>query len=185
MTKEVVVYHSGYGHTKKVAEQVAKGASSVAQTEVTLLSVEEVQGDFTPFNEADGIIFGAPTYMGSYSAQFKAFIDAASKIWLKQGWKDKLAAGFTNSGGLSGDKLNTLHSLYVNAMQHSMIWVSAGIATAGPSPNDINRIGSYSGLMTQADNASPEVTPPQADLQTAEQFGARFAHAVARWVKGK
>jgi NAD(P)H dehydrogenase (quinone) len=185
MAKVVVVYHSGYGHTKKVAEHVAKGAGSIAGTDVKLISVDEVKGDFTAFNEADGIIFGAPTYMGCYSAPFKSFIDAASKIWMSQGWKDKLAAGFTNSGGLSGDKLSTLNALYINAMQHSMIWVSVGITPTGTKPEDVNRIGSYSGLMTQADNAPADVTPPSGDIKTAEQFGARFATIAARWVKGK
>lgn len=185
MAKIVVVYHSGYGHTKKVAEHVAAGVTEVAGVSVTLVNVDEFKDDFTLFNEADGIIFGAPTYMGGPSAQFKVWIDKASRVWLKQLWRDKIAAGFTNSGGLSGDKLNTLNSLYINAMQHSMIWVGMGIAAEGKEVDKINRCGSYSGLMTQADNASPEVTPPPADLKTAEMFGRRVAEATVRWMAGK
>lgn len=184
MSKIVVVYHSEYGHTRKVAEHVANGARSVAGSDVKLISVDDVKGDFTPFNEADAIIFGAPTYMGGPSAQFKAFIDAASKVWLTQRWKDKIAAGFTNSGSLCGDKSSTLNSLFISAMQQSMIWVSTGISSSGKGLNDVNRLGGYSGLMTQADNASVEITPPPGDLKTAEQFGARIAEITARWVKG-
>jgi multimeric flavodoxin WrbA len=55
---------------------------------------------------AEAIIFGAPTDTGGPSAQFKAFEDASSHAVMTQGhgWKDKIAAGFTNSGSRSGDK---------------------------------------------------------------------------------
>ena len=54
-------------------------------------------------------IFGAPTYMGSPSAQFKAFAEATSKVRADNlRWKDKIAAGFTNSQAINGDKLNSL-----------------------------------------------------------------------------
>ena len=69
---------------------------------------EKDEANWDKLNAADGIIFGAPTYMGGVSAPFKAFIDAASKVWFQQGWKDKTAAGFTNSGSYSGDKLSAL-----------------------------------------------------------------------------
>ena len=76
---------------------------------------------------ADAIIFGCPTYMGSPSWQFKRFADASSRPWYVQEWKDKIAAGFTNSAGMNGDKFNTLVDLFTLAMQHSMIWVGTGI----------------------------------------------------------
>jgi NAD(P)H dehydrogenase (quinone) len=69
------------------------------------------------------LIFGSPTYMGGVASQLKAFIDAASGIWFAQGWKNKIAGGFTHSGSPSGDKQGTLLYLAINAAQHSMIWV--------------------------------------------------------------
>lgn len=47
-------------------------------------------------------------------------------------WRDKVAAGFTNSGSKSGDKVNTLISLAIFAAQHHMHWVSLGL---GPGWN--------------------------------------------------
>lgn len=186
MAKIVVVYHSGAGHTAQVAKAVVRGAESVAGTTVTLLSVDDVKGDFTKFNEADCIIFGCPTYMGGPSAQFKTFIDSASKIWFVQGWKDKLAAGFTNSGGLSGDKLHTLNSLYINAMQHGMIWIGNPQMPTGTTGDDVNRIASWSGVMTQSNQGtSPEQAPPPGDIKTAENFAVRVAELTLRFVKGK
>ena len=110
--KVAIVYHSGYGHTAVVAEHVAKGAGEVPGVEAALYKVEDLaspdNGPWDQLAAADAIIFGAPTYMGSASAPFKQFADASSKVWFTQGWKDKLSAGFTNSGSWSGDKLNTL-----------------------------------------------------------------------------
>ena len=186
MPKIVVVYHSGYGHTKKAAEAVARGAEGVSGAEVTLINAVDVADDFSAFAPPDAIIFGAPTYMGGPSAEFKKFIDAASKVWFRQGWKDKVAAGFTNSGGLSGDKLNTLQCLYTNAMQHGMIWVGQAEMVGGTTPNDVNRLSSFTGLMTQSDpKTSPEETPPAGDLKTAEMFGARVATITAQFIKGR
>jgi len=184
--KVVVVFHSGYGHTKAQAEAVHKGASEVAGVTATIITSDDAQKNWDSLNQADAIIFGCPTYMGGPSARFKAFIDAASRIWSAQGWKDKLAAGFTNSGSPSGDKLNTLNSLYINAMQHSMIWVGLGEMNTGKGAGDvdgINRLGSYSGAMAQSPQG--EAVPVKSDLETASRLGKRVAQAAVRWAKGR
>ena len=194
MASIAVVYHSGFGHTKKVAEHVTKGVRSQDETKVELLSVEQLtdkdEANWAKLAAADGIIFGAPTYMGGVSAPFKAFIDAASRVWSRQGWRDKTAAGFTNSGSYSGDKLSALIQLHINAMQHGMIWVGTGMLPGGDGknyagPNEINRIGSFSGLMTQGLQDSPDVTPGPGDLKTAELFGKRFAEVTQQFVRGR
>ncbi|WP_198418838.1 flavodoxin family protein [Cryobacterium psychrophilum] len=71
-------------------------------------------------------IFGTPTYTGSASDAFHAFAEASSKPWMQRTWQDKLAAGFTNSGSMSGDKLHTLQHLSLLAALHGMHWVSLG-----------------------------------------------------------
>jgi len=98
VAKVSVVYHSGYGHTKVIAEAVVRGAQSVAGTQVELVSVEEAESHWGTLEAADAIIFGTPTYMGSVSGPFKMFMDASAKVWFEQKWKDKLAAGFQLSG---------------------------------------------------------------------------------------
>ena len=60
-----------------------------------------------------------------------------------------LAAGFTNAGGLCGDKVNCLIDLALFAAQHSMIWVSQGLFY---DDTGINRMGSWLGLQAQSDN---------------------------------
>ena len=181
MKNIAIVYFSAYGHTKKVAKHIQMGVESIKGVSAYLLSVDEIH-DVEAVSEYDAIVFGAPTYMGSVPYQFKKFMDDSSKVWLKQGWKNKLAAGFTNSGSLSGDKFAVLMQLCTFACQHGMIWLSLGIEnTSGQFENTsghleaLNRMGSSLGLMTQSENDSPEVTPPVGDKRTAELFGQRIA----------
>ena len=181
MSKIAIVIHSGYGHNNVVAESVKTGAESIPGTQVSLLAVEDVEAHWADLEAADAIIFGSPTYMGNVSAPFKAFMDASSKPWLEQKWKDKLAAGFTISGSPSGDKLNTLQSLMIFAMQHGMIWV--GNAEMPYNEEGINRLGSFTGLMAQAGQVAPDVEPNAADRRSAEKLGQRVATATARWTK--
>lgn len=185
MSKITVVYHSGYGHTAKLAQSVHDGAMRVPGTTVSLLKVEDADQNWDLLNASDAIIFGAPTYMASASAPFKAFMDATSHLWIKQAWKDKIAAGFTNSGSQSGDKLNTLIELMLFAMQHGMIWTGLGLLpgnnTSKGSPEDLNRLGSYVGAMAQSNNdQGPDVVPPDSDLRTAAALGERVAKLASR-----
>lgn len=179
MTQIAIVFHSGFGHTRVVAERVQAGAESLAGTRVTLIPVEEIDTHWATLEAADAIVFGSPTYMGNVSGPFKVFMDASSKPWLEQKWKDKVAGGFTISGSPSGDKLNTLQSLMIFAMQHGMVWV--GNAELPYNPEGINRLGSMTGVMAQAGQVAPEVEPNEADRLTAERFGQRIAMATARW----
>lgn len=188
MVKVAVVYFSSNGHNEQLAIAVAEGAKSVSGTEAVTLAI--VGSDITngrwkndsiiaELNSADAIVFGTATYMGGYAGQFKAFIDACSSIWFAQGWKDKIAAGFTHSLGLSGDKLNTLQGLVVNAMQHGMVWVGSAELARGNSPENMNRLTSHVGVMAQSNNDQPNIGP--GDRQTAVQLGKRVAEAAKRW----
>jgi multimeric flavodoxin WrbA len=177
MTKTVVVYHSGYGHTQRVAQFVAEGAKA------TLVAIDAdgniTDAEWETVNAADVIIFGSPTYMGMASWQFKKFADATSKQWFGSAWKDKVAGGFTISASPSGDKLSTIQYFITLAMQQGMVWVGQ------PAMNDgnINRIGSNSGVMAQVGPTSPAADIPQGDLDTAKAYGERVA-AVAAKLRG-
>ena len=182
MVHIAVVFHSGYGHTHRMAQAVAEGADG------ELVAID-ADGNLPPegweqLKSADAIIFGSPTYMGSVSWQFKKFADASSKAWFAQKWKDKLAAGFTNSAGMNGDKQATLNTLFTLAMQHGMIWVSQGLMpanTKGAQRNDVNYLVSYSGAIAQSpsDAGANDMLP--GDLETARLFGERVAAIAARF----
>jgi NAD(P)H dehydrogenase (quinone) len=184
MSKIVIVFHSGYGHTAKVAQAVAEGAGG------TLLAIDAEgnlpAGGWEQLAAADAIVFGSPTYMGSVSWQFKKFADASSKPWFSQQWKNKLAAGFSNSATMNGDKLSTLHYLFTLSQQHSMLWVGTGMMPSNAKAstrNDINYVGSSSGLMTStpSDASTDEMVP--GDIATARAFGRRVAEAATLLAK--
>ncbi len=185
-TKVAVVYHSGYGHTKVQAEAVSAGANSVDGVESVLIEATEAAEHLELLSDADAIIFGSPTYMGTVSAPFKAFMDASSSIWMEQGWKDKLAGGFTNSASQTGDKTGTLQTMSVFAAQHGMVWIGLDLppgnnSTSG-SEDAMNRMGASMGAMAQSlADVGPDVGPPKADQQTAHHYGARVAKSTLRW----
>jgi len=184
-----VVYHSGFGQTQKQAEAVAAGATAGGARAV-LVPVAEAEARIAEITAADAIIFGAPTYMGSVSAPFKAFMDYSSQVWYGRGWKDKLGAGFTNSASQSGDKFNTLVQLATFGAQHGMIWVGLdllpGNNNSKGSVEDLNRLGSFLGAMAQSNaDEGPDKGPIQSDLKTAEHLGKRVAVLAAQFVAAK
>jgi multimeric flavodoxin WrbA len=188
--KVCVIYHSGYGHTARLAESVAAGVRRVDGVECLIVSVEELENAeadaWSRIDQADAMIFGCPTYMGSPSAGIKKFMEMTSPRWFEQKWADKLAAGFTNSGSHNGDKQNTLVGLATFAAQHGMVWINLNILpgnnTAKGTVDDPNRLGSCLGAMSQSNiDQGPDLVPPQTDLDTGARLGERVALCTRRW----
>ncbi len=182
MSKIVVVYHSGYGHTQRVAEHVVAGAGATALAIDAEGNLPE--GGWDLLNAADAIIFGTPTYMGGPSWQFKKFADASSKAWFTRAWQDKLFAGFTCSASPIGDKGVTMGYLQTLASQQGGLWVSLGMMpanTKASTRNDVNSLGGSVGLMVQcpSDGSADEI--PQGDLDTAKRFGQRVAEVSGKF----
>ncbi|WP_432379534.1 flavodoxin family protein [Duganella sp. P38] len=184
MSKVIIVYHSGYGHTKRVAEYVGEGAGG------ELLAIDAEgnlpEGGWDKLAAADAIIFGAPTYMGSPSWQFKKFADATSKVWFTRGWQDKVFGGFSNSASFNGDKQVSLIALQTLASQHGGIWVSLGLAPANTKAaqrTDLNNLGGSVGLLVQSPSDASVDEIPQGDLDTAKAYGKRVAEVAARLAK--
>ena len=183
MAKIALVYHSGYGHTGKQAEAVHRGAAGVPGAEAQTLAIsaegELPEGGWEAIAAADAVIFGSPTYMGGPSWQFKKFADASSRPWFGQAWKDKVAAGFTNSATMNGDKFSTMTYLFTLAMQQSMIWIGVGLMPANSKASkhgDVNYVGGFAGaLSVSPSDSSPDEFPNAGDLETARLLGERVA----------
>ena len=130
MIKIALVYFTNTG----VTGQLMKAAYSEIEKDgiepvfCEILGKEIIEGRFTnqklmnSLHSCDAIIFGSPTYMGSVTAQFKAFADATSDLWLDQRWAGKIAAGVTSGTGLNGDQTSTLQYFSTLSSQHGMIW---------------------------------------------------------------
>lgn len=176
--KTAIVYHSGYGHTTRMATAIAEGSGPGAVLVAIDAEGNIAEDAWQVLADADAILLGSPTYMGGPSWQFKRFADASSKIWFEGGWQNKIFGGFTNSASINGDKLNTLEYFFLLAGQHAGIWVGMDIKPANVKASkrdDLNRMGSYIAPMAQTPaDASPEEMS-SGDLETARLYGVRVA----------
>ncbi|ODQ90549.1 NADPH-dependent FMN reductase [Mycolicibacterium flavescens] len=184
-----MAYHSGFGHTAHLADAVAAGAAEAGArvTHVVLDAITET--DWEALDSADAIVFGSPTYMGNVSAGFQAFAEKTGRRCIEGTWRDKVGAGFTNSGAKSGDKLSTLISLAVFAAQHHMHWVNLGLPPGWNSStadeNDLNRLGFWLGAGAQTDvDADPARVHPS-DAQTCHHLGHRVASVTQQMRLGR
>ncbi|MFS4096288.1 flavodoxin family protein [Streptomyces sp. AF1A] len=191
MTTPVVsiAYHSGYGHTAALAEAVRAGAAE-AGAEVHLIKVDEItEEQWETLDRSDAIVFGSPTYMGTASGAFHVFAEATSKRWFGQDWRDKLAAGFTNSASKSGDKLHTLQFFQTLAAQHGMHWVNLGLLpgwnSTTASENDLNRLGFFAGAAAQSNTDEGPEAVHKSDLATAEHLGRRVTETARALRRGR
>ena len=177
-----VVFHSGYGHTQRLAQAVADGAGA------HLIAID-AEGNLPPggweaLAAADAIIFGAPTYMGGPSWQFKKFADASSKPWYVQTWKDKLFAGFTNSSAMNGDKHATIAYFWTLAMQHGGLWAGLGMLPSNDKAatrNSPNYVGGYAGALATSPTDASSAEMAKGDLETARALGERVAALAAKF----
>jgi NAD(P)H dehydrogenase (quinone) len=185
MTNVAIVFHSGFGHTKALAEAVAKGAELVSGVKANLIPVGEAEAREAELDAADAIIFGSPTYMGGVSAEFAKFKDWTCKRWMTRVWQDKIASGFTTSASWGGDKHNTLYQMLTLAAQHGMVWVGLGLPPGNNhskgSIDDLNRTGASIGLMAQAHGDQGVEGIGASEFRTAELLGKRVAEATQRW----
>lgn len=186
MTTVSIVYFSGYGHTAKQAQAVHAGASAVTTSNLIAIDKEGniTEADWATLAASDAIIFGSPTYMGNAAWQFKKFADASSKPWFTGQWRDKIAAGFTNSASMNGDKFATISSFITLAMQHGMVWIGTGMMPSNKKSaerNDVNYLAGFSGALAQSpSDGSAEEGPLPGDLETAKLFGQRVAEYAKR-----
>lgn len=181
MAKAVIVYFSGYGHTKRAAEVAAQGADAELIEIDAEGNVPEASWD--TLSEAKAIIFGSPTYMGSAPWQFKKFADATSKKWFTRDWQDKVFGGFTNSASLNGDKQVTLIFLQTLASQHGGIWVSLGLSPSNAKAatrGDVNNLGGSVGALLQSPSDASADEISDGDLETVKLYAARVAEVAKR-----
>lgn len=178
MTTVTIIYYSATGNTKTMAESVLSGVNSIEGIQSHLIAIDGkdiIEGRWNnqdvlkTLDESDAIIFGTPTYMGSVSTQLKSVFDGVVDRYMKERWKNKIAAGFTVSAALAGDKMNALMTQVIFSMQMGMIWV--GIGNNGSANDGINRLGINLGATGQAHG---EELPPE-DLKTGEYLGKRVA----------
>lgn len=171
------IYNHQRCFTKTLSDYIHIGIQS-ENLESKLYSLEFICKNLELLDEVDSIIFGTPTYFGNVSANMKKFMDSTVNIWDNRKWNKKIAAGFTHSSSLSGDKQSALMSIFIFAQQHGMIWAGIDLKSNEKVKNfdvNLNRLGSWVGLMAESPNKAKTLKINVSDIKTAEYFGARIA----------
>lgn len=81
MAKVAVIYHSKYGNTRRVAEEIASGIEEVSGVETIVVDVKEV--DLNRISDSDAILIGSPNHMGKQTRRIRKFIDGLGEANLK------------------------------------------------------------------------------------------------------
>ena len=113
----MIGYDSKLGHTKKMAEEIAKGVESVDGVEVIIKHVDTIAP--TELLEVEGLLVGSPTYFGLMSAKVKDFFDQSISVFKKL--DGKVGGAFTSSGGIACGAETTIQSILAALLIHGMI----------------------------------------------------------------
>lgn len=120
-----IVYHSETGNTKKVAQVIADAAGQVEGIEAKAMSVDTIDKNF--IDESSTVIFGCPTYCGTFSWQLKRFIDTS-----RVNVKGKLGGVFVTENFLGGGADVAELSLVGCLLVRGMLIYSGGAADGQP-----------------------------------------------------
>jgi len=184
------------GEADIIAMHIASGAELHSNVTTSIIYADNAHSQQDALNNAHAIVLSSPTYFGTVSAKIKSFMDQTEEIWKKRQWQNKIAAAFTHSKCICGDKMNTLNDMYIFAAQHGMIWVGLDLlpelratdhfikeyqlqefTKAHPQRKlTLNRLGSWTGLMCGSKINTDKLSISSAsDLATAKYFGTRIA----------
>ena len=151
MVKMLVTYYSRSGHTKAMAEAIAKAAQE-AGADVDLLHVDQV--DVKALPEYDCLVAGSPTYYGTMTAEVKSMFDKSVKVHNKL--TGRLGGAFASSGMRAGGNETTVTAILLCWLVHGMLVSgSAGsdhygpVAIGAPDEHALKACAEYGRRMTE------------------------------------
>lgn len=201
-TNVLIVYYSAYGHIFRMAKAVEEGAQSVADTEVRLRRVAELEQAAAGLSKsehyriaqeaqkdvpiathddlvwADGICWGTPTRYGNMTAQMKQFIDSTGRLWMQGALEDKASGVFVSTGTIHGGQETTAITTMIPLLHLGMVLVGTPY---GQNPQILvtDGIGSSPygpGTLAGSDGSRQ---PVEAELTTARNLGSRVTKVAA------
>jgi len=140
----LVVYYTGTGNTKRMAEEIGKGAEQLG-VNVQIKSVEECE--LSDLAEADGIAVGSPTYFSNVAWQVKKLIDESITLYRKgHQLRDKVGGCFT-SVGTRRDGKDCIRMLELAlGFHHKLKMVTGIIRASGDRWEDVSKICQQYGM---------------------------------------
>lgn len=125
--KVLIVFYSKSGTTRKLAEGIARGVSSVGGAEAVLKTADEVTKD--DFLECAGLIAGSPVYFGVMAAELKKVFD--DFVGTRTKMEGKVGAAFATSADPTGGKETTMMSIIQCLLIYGMVVVGDPMAATG------------------------------------------------------
>lgn len=165
----LVTYHSGTGHTEKMARGVVEGAKSLAGTTVVVKEVGLVTAE--DLFSADALVVGSPVYWSNMAGPVKTFIDNWQfkfGVWPDLKLKNKVGAAFATGGQVSSGKELTMLGILAAMLGNQMIVVSGG--------------GAF-GASATTEGESPGIDDKE--LAAAKELGRRVAEVTQLVVRGR
>ena len=160
MQPVLVLYYSRHGSTKRLADAIAQGVSSLDVPVIvrTVKSTSDTRGDtetkdassavpevtLQELEQCSALALGSPTRFGNMAAPVKHFLDSTSSQWLKGALIDKPACVFTSSSSMHGGQESTLLSMMVPLIHHGM--VICGLPYSEPELHNTTMGGSPYGV---------------------------------------
>lgn len=120
-----IVYHSESGNTEKIAQIIAEGAKIHESLDVRAMRLDQLDEQFIA--NARAVIFGCPTYCGSFSWQMKKWFDTTSL-----NLAGKLGSVFATENYLGGGADVAELSLVGHMLVRGMLAYSAGVSKGQP-----------------------------------------------------
>ena len=117
MAKMLICYYSRTQHTRHMGDAVAEGARQVADVQVELKDIKEVEA--RSLVEYDAILIGSPTYYGSMAAEVKKLLDESVAIHGQL--EGKVGGAFTSSGNIGGGNETTVLDILKALLIHGMV----------------------------------------------------------------
>ncbi|MHA1721872.1 MAG: flavodoxin family protein [Candidatus Baldrarchaeia archaeon] len=143
--KVLIVYYSKTGHTKKMAEAIARGSKKVKGVEVILKSVENASNK--DLLEADAIVLGSPSYFRLPAWPIKKFIDESIEIYGRLG--GKIGGVFSSAGGEKGAKI-CIQGLKDMLEEHGIKIIGEGVyAIELPNEQKIKECEKYGEIIAE------------------------------------
>lgn len=164
----LVVYHSGTGHTRQMAEALAEGARGLEGVEAKLARFEDATKE--ELEQADGIALGSPVYMGDVAIEARQAAIRWSTdfgFWDSRALQNKAGAVFATGAFPSNGKEITMLSLAQTLWQLGAVLVTP-----------------YGSLGASATTARPDPGVDDAEKKIAYDLGRRLAEVALRMKRG-
>lgn len=164
----LVLYDSASGNTRQMAELVAEGARSIADTDVHVRSVDEATAEDVVWCE--GIAVGSPTNMGMLSWKMKRFWDEVmADHWMKI--DGRIGCAFSSAGGWGGGMELACQSIVTVLMNYGFL---------------VFGVTDYVGKLTTLHYGAVTARKPRSEgaQQSCRKLGRRLAEWTACMVHG-